>query len=56
MEQFTREYGDIDESFYMSAENTFHRALEVTDKYGVQAEFLPEIEKIVHKITVEHEY
>ncbi len=37
--ELTIEFGDIDENFYSSVENTFARALEVMEKEGILAKF-----------------
>jgi hypothetical protein len=50
MEQFTREYGDMDVGFYMSIEETFHKALKIIDKQHLQIEFYPNIKSIAEKI------
>lgn len=37
--ELTNEFGDIDESFYSSIENTFAQALEIIDKEEIHAKF-----------------
>jgi|SRR5690554_1915540 len=45
--QFTNEYGDIDENFYTSIENTYSNALELIDKNGLLDKFESRAYKIV---------
>ncbi|MFS4417886.1 DUF6155 family protein [Maribacter sp. 2307ULW6-5] len=44
--QFTKEYGDVNESFYTRAENTYANALKLIDKNGL----LDKFEKRAHGI------
>ena len=48
---FTCEYGDIDEKFYYSLESMFEKALQALDKPDKQTveEFLPRLQNIVEK-------
>ncbi len=45
--EFTNEYGDIDEKFYTSIENTFSQALDLIDKNGLSDNFKQRAYKIV---------
>lgn len=45
--EFTNEYGDIDENFYTSVENTYLNALEIIDKNGLLDKFKQRAYKIV---------
>lgn len=45
--EFTNEYGDIDENFYTSVENTYSNALELIDKSGLLDKFEKRAYKIV---------
>jgi len=45
--EFTNEYGDIDENFYTSVENTYSNALEIIDKNGLLDKFEKRAYKIV---------
>lgn len=49
--EFTNEYGDIDENFYTSIENTYSNALDLIDKNGL----LDKFEKRANKIVVNTE-
>ncbi len=44
---FTNEYGDIDENFYTSIENTYSNALDLIDKNGLLDKFEERANKIV---------
>lgn len=44
---FTDEYGDIDENFYSSVENTYFKALELMKKKSILGKFKNRSEKIV---------
>lgn len=46
--EFTIEYGDIDENFYTSVENTYVRALELMEKESILEKFKDRCEKIVN--------
>ena len=37
--EFTNEFGDIDENFYSSIENTYAKALDISQKEGILAKF-----------------
>lgn len=50
MEKFTREYGDIDEGFYVSIEETFRKALKNIDKNKIQSDFYEDIKMLANKI------
>jgi hypothetical protein len=43
--QFTHEYGDINEAFYVSMEKNFDRALKFIEKHGLLAKFRPNAER-----------
>ena len=43
--QFTHEYGDIDEPFYISMEKNFDRALKFIEKFGLLEKFRPNAER-----------
>ena len=45
--EFTNEYGDIDEYFYTSVENTYSSALDLIDKNGLLDKFKKRAYKIV---------
>ena len=45
--EFTNDYGDIDESFYSSIENTYSNALDLIDKNGLLDKFENRAYKIV---------
>ena len=45
--EFTNEYGDIDENFYTSIENTYSNALDLIDKNGLLDKFEERANKIV---------
>jgi hypothetical protein len=45
--EFTNEYGDIDENFYTSIENTYSNALNLISKNGLLAKFKKRAYKIV---------
>ncbi len=44
---FTNEYGDVDENFYTSIENTYSNALDLIDKNGLLDKFEERANKIV---------
>ncbi len=46
--ELTTDYGDIDENFYISMENTFHKALKAMDSAGVLKKFKNRALKIVN--------
>lgn len=50
MDAFTREHGDIDEGFYISAEETFRKATLIIDKIGQQKEFFELVRKTAKSI------
>lgn len=50
MEKFTRDYGDIDEWFYMSIEETFNKALQYIDKENIQKDFYQEVKNFAHSV------
>jgi hypothetical protein len=43
--QFTHEYGDINEAFYISMEKNFDRSLKFIEKHGLLAKFRPNAER-----------
>lgn len=45
--EFTNEYGDIDEPFYNSVENTYEKALEIMHKNGLLEKFKSRALKVV---------
>ena len=45
--EFTNDYGDIDENFYTSLENTYSNALDLIDKNGLLDKFENRANKIV---------
>ncbi|OFX27573.1 MAG: hypothetical protein A2041_11905 [Bacteroidetes bacterium GWA2_31_9b] len=47
--KFTREYGDINESFYSSLESTFYNALSLIDKENMLDKFEDKVVEIVNK-------
>jgi len=47
--EFTNDYGDIDESFYSSIENTFEKALKILKKELILNKYKKRTEKIVKK-------
>lgn len=50
MEQFTREFGGIDEWFYISIEETFAKALRYIDQENLQKDFYPEVKTFSHSV------
>ena len=49
--EFTNDYGDIDENFYTSIENTYVSALELMEKESILEKFKDRSEKIVNDIS-----
>jgi Family of unknown function (DUF6155) len=45
--EFTNTYGDVNESFYLSIENTYSNALDIIEKSGLMESFKPRAQKIV---------
>lgn len=45
--ELTNQYGDIDENFYTSLENTYSNALDLIDKNGLLDKFEDRANKIV---------
>jgi len=50
--QFTIDYGDIDEQFYSSLESMFNRILSLIEKQtkNIQKQYLPRLENIVYSV------
>ena len=47
--EFTKAYGDIDEAFYISAENAFERTLKLMEKHKLQDDFKERCLNLVKK-------
>ena len=50
--QFTIDYGDIDEQFYLGLESMFNRILLKLEKQptNIQKQYLPQLENIVYSV------
>ena len=46
--EFTNDYGDIDENFYISIENTYEKALKLMKKISILTKFKKRCQKVVN--------